>query len=407
MLRIAYKTINHPLHKEFDDIEGGLEKKFKIKRERIREYVIKNSRYELIKDCMEYAASKNKPSLHVISVLIVNGASLLASYVIDAQTQKSITVKEKLQQLGGEYNALIDKSIFTIIRKVHKLIFDFPMIGKEGIDLLKVVSEIPSEKGCFVESAEDLILFNKIGDEGKREFLSLLQTCINDCDFSKFRHRLSLLSSESVSKKEREHAYVILNECVKVGYLAIATGDDRVIIDYLLEIKEESKQSKNPYLKKLYEKFFEILSDYDDLPKSMFLSRCFRYIVRTVKSYSGYEWNPAWEKIFTGPGYRTDVGEWSKNNYEEIIKAKDKRSTKRIEELAEGRRKAEQKAEQIRNVSGIFTREILKLDEEELRDIVADSQEKVVERVVKESNTAPKKLLQAIIEEIKWKEIKY
>ncbi|WP_353278566.1 hypothetical protein [Wolbachia endosymbiont (group A) of Udea olivalis] len=138
VLNAAIEEGHHPLYQEFNNMEGDKGQKIGIIKERIKEQVKKNNRHELLKEYMEYAADKDQPSMHIISVLIVNGASLLASCVIDPSTNQSITIKERLQGLGEEYKALIDKSIFTVMRKVHKLLFDFSIVGKEEVDLLKL-----------------------------------------------------------------------------------------------------------------------------------------------------------------------------------------------------------------------------------------------------------------------------
>jgi hypothetical protein len=428
VLRTALKENNHPLHKEFSSIEGTTEEKIEVIKKKVKEQVEANDQHRYKKEYMEYAANKNYPSIHIISVLIANGASLLASYVTDHKTRQSITVKERLQQLGKEYQSLIGKSIFTITRKVHDLVFDFPMVGKEEVDLLKLVSEIPSEDGYFVKNGERTGLLDKIGSEGANEFMDLLKACIGDVNAKKEVFT-------NVEKKEFEEAYERLYECIKVGYSAIKTRDDKVIVDYLSEIEEEAKQSKNPHLKKLYKKFFKILSEYNDLPKSLFLLQWLKYTLRTVKSYSGYEWSPAWEKILTGPGYRTDVGEWSKNKYEEIEKAEQEEerriSAVRIQaaeqkaiEEAEARQQAEEekrvaeeekrvaeeekrvadkRAQLIKSNSKILTRKILNLDNEKLQDVVADKQDEIVEAVVNhvmEHSLPHEGILDAIMEKI-------
>ncbi|MGL5028758.1 MAG: hypothetical protein ACRC6C_01320 [Wolbachia pipientis] len=369
VLNIAAKERYHPLYQEFNSVEGDREQKIKVIKERIKEQVKKNSRHELLKEYMEYAADKNQPSVHIISVLIANGASLLASYVIDPRTNQSITVKERLQKLGGEYKALIGKSIFTITRKVHKLLFDFPVIGKEEVDLLKLVSEIPSEDGYFVESGQKIALFNKIGSEGASEFMDLLRAWAKEINLKETFSAIAMARDVSAmfrgasSKKEFEEAYAKLYDCIEDGYSAIKTRDDKVIVDYLSEIDEEARQSRNPHLKKLYERFYTLLSEHNDLPKSFFIKRWYKYIMRTAKSYSGWEWSPAWEKILTGPGYRTDVGEWSKNKFEEIEKterheesirlaeseARSRALEQSVEQEAQARQSAEQKAKQSKH----------------------------------------------------------
>ncbi|MDD9331517.1 MAG: hypothetical protein PV340_02575 [Wolbachia sp.] len=92
LLNIAAEAEDHPLHEEFNNFEGN--------KKQIKEQVNKNSRHEFLKECMEYAANKDHPNTHIISILIVNCASLLASDVIDHETNQSITVKERLQKLG-------------------------------------------------------------------------------------------------------------------------------------------------------------------------------------------------------------------------------------------------------------------------------------------------------------------
>ncbi|WP_174516809.1 cell envelope integrity protein TolA [Wolbachia endosymbiont of Cardiocondyla obscurior] len=358
VLNAAIEEGHHPLYQEFNNMEGDKGQKIGIIKERIKEQVKKNNRHELLKEYMEYAADKDQPSMHIISVLIVNGASLLASCVIDPSTNQSITIKERLQGLGEEYKALIDKSIFTVMRKVHKLLFDFSIVGKEEVDLLKLVSETPSEDGSFVKSGEKVPLLNEIGGQGEREFMSLLKTCvenINTRNTSFFGSILEFFVGKAEpSEKDREEAYAKLYECIEVGYLAIRTGCDRVIVDYINEIEEEARKSNNPYLKKLYKNFLTLLYDYNDLPKSMYIARFCRYISRTIT------WSPAWEEILTGPGYRTDVGEWSKNKFEEVEKterdevsirlaeseASNRASEQSREQEAQARQRAEQEAEQ-------------------------------------------------------------
>ncbi|MDD9331518.1 MAG: transposase [Wolbachia sp.] len=42
------------------------------------------------------------------------------------------------------------------MKKIHKLLFNFSVIGIEEIDLLKLISEIPSEEGYFTEGGENM-----------------------------------------------------------------------------------------------------------------------------------------------------------------------------------------------------------------------------------------------------------
>ncbi|VVC35030.1 Harbinger transposase-derived nuclease domain,Putative transposase IS4/IS5 family, partial [Cinara cedri] len=358
LLYTALKVKDHPLHEELKGVSGSAEEKVKILKKKIKEQAEVNNQHQRIKESMEYAANSETPDIDILNVLIANGASLLASYVEDSKTGNSITVQEKLQQLGGEYKSLIGKSIFTITRKVHNLVFDFPMEGEEDVDLLKLVSEVPSEDGCFAESGENIRLLDNIGSEGANEFMDLLKACINDTSAREEEEdmysRVAAILSDTLSfkkkEKEFEEAYAKLYGCIKIGYSAIKTRDDKVIVDYLSEIEEEAKHSKNPHIKKLYGKFFTILSEYNDLPKSMFLTRWLKYVTRTAKSYSGYEWSPAWEKILTDPGYRTDVGEWSKNKFEEIKETEIKREksalTARAQSAEQQAAQADQRTEQ-------------------------------------------------------------
>ncbi|MBD0392104.1 cell envelope integrity protein TolA [Wolbachia endosymbiont of Pentalonia nigronervosa] len=494
LLYTALKVKDHPLHEELKGVSGSAEEKVKIFKKKIKEQAEVSNQHQRIRESMEYAASSETPSIHILSVLIANGASLLASYVKDSKTGNSITVQEKLQQLGGEYKSLIGKSIFTITRKVHNLVFDFPMEGEEEVDLLKLVSDIPSEDGCFAESGENIRLLDKIGSEGANEFMDLLKACINDtspkkAEFSaKFLEALetvTLAGSYTVlgpavaveksvqimlaelnsffapEKKEFEEAYAKLYECIKVGYSAIKMRDDKVIVDYLSEIEEEAKHSKNPHLKKLYSKFFTILNECNDLPKSMFLTRWLKYVTRTAKSYSGYEWSPAWEKILTDPGYRTDVGEWSKNKFEEIKETEIKReksaltaraqsaeqqaaqadqrteqanqrteqANQRAAQEAQAREKAEQKAaqeaqekeefkqkaeqeaqnaeraNQRTKVTRLFFKLLGRLDfDKELSKTVEENEDAIIESAMErmaEGNESAEQALDAIIEEIK------
>ncbi|WP_339045258.1 hypothetical protein [Candidatus Mesenet endosymbiont of Agriotes lineatus] len=403
VLDISSKDKNHPLHEECCNLGQDQVKK------KIKEQVKENSDYRLLNGFMEYAVNRNNPSIHIISVLVANGASLLSSHINDPKTKKLITVKEYLLKLRGEYEALVNRSIFTIMRKVHKLVFDFPVIGEEGIDLLKVVSTVPSEEGCFEDSGKNVPLLNKIGGEGEREFMSLLKDCIENVR-SQELDVLAPFFRDRSTEKHFEDAYTKLYDCIDIGYLAVATGDNKVIIDYISEIEEEAKQSRSPNLKKLYEKFLTILKEYNDLPKSMFLTRWWKYICRTVKSYTT-EWSPAWEKILKGPGYPTDVTEWSQNKYKNIEKAEKEKKDARIEE-AEARAdeektradQAETRAELERRIRKTFTREIRRLDDE-LGDIVEDNQDQIVDVVVnyamEHRQHSPEPIVSTVMEEIK------
>ncbi len=270
------------------------------------------------------------------------------------------------------------------MRKVHKQIFDFSMIGEEGIDLLKVVSTIPSEEGCFEESGKNVPLLNKIGGEGEREFISLLKDCIeNVCSQERYyltgTRVLDVLAPffrDRSTEKDFEEAYTKLYDCIDIGYLAVATGDNKVIIDYISEIEEEAKQSKSPDLKKVYEKFLIILKEYNDLSKSFFLTRWWKYICCTAKSYTT-EWSPAWEKILKGPGYPTNITEWSQNKYKNIEKAEKKKEDTRIA-AAEARADRLEIKDRVRRA---FTRQVCKLDSE-LQDIVLNGQDQIVDAVV-------------------------
>lgn len=72
----------------------------------------------------------------------------------------------------------------------------------------------------------------------------------------------------------------------------------------------------------------------------MYIARFCRYISRTIT------WSPAWEGILTGPDYRTDVGEWSKNRFEEVEKAERHEESIRLAESGARERASEQRAEQ-------------------------------------------------------------
>ncbi|XGA09019.1 MAG: hypothetical protein U0X86_001386 [Wolbachia endosymbiont of Xenopsylla cheopis] len=73
---------------------------------------------------LEYAAEKTKPDLNIINVLLINGASLLNSYCgMDPDGRSQSTSQYFLGSSNLDLMSFPDKSIFTIMKEAHKLIF--------------------------------------------------------------------------------------------------------------------------------------------------------------------------------------------------------------------------------------------------------------------------------------------
>ncbi len=324
---------------------------------------------KLLNKFMEYAVSQGaKPNIDIISLLIINGASLLHSYVPDLNSDESITKSITVAQyftnnLRGEYATIVNKSIFTLMHGIHKKLFDFSVPG-DNVDLIDIISSIPSKDGNFSKDIKDIYIF-KNGQQGAQEFMYLLQNTVD-----KYVHGKASSSSKdmwvkriykwmfggnnnAVTDEEYQDACNKLYDSIRIGYLALITCDDTVIVDYVKEIESELRNAKNPMIKELYSDFLGLLEEYHDLPKSMLLYRVYRYTWRTVKSYT-LEWYPAWEKILKKPSsYCTDVGEWSKKKFDEIQETEQKLvSDKCIQLEKEGKQskekelKAQEKAEQ-------------------------------------------------------------
>lgn len=148
---------------------------------------------------------------------------------------------------------------------------------------------------------------------------------------------------------------------------SIAIGNEGIMRDYVEDIKERMNNEKNSDIRELY---------------------------RIVKEASRWAMTTKEETL----------EDFLKVTHKRIIESGQIKIQGEKEKERQGRIEAEQRAELVQNTSSIFTRKILKFDNEELRDVVVDNQGTIVEEVVKqvmENNLNQEQVLNAIMEEVK------
>ncbi|APR98055.1 hypothetical protein [Wolbachia endosymbiont of Folsomia candida] len=409
--------------------------------------------------CIDYAvrkfkaetnAQKKEEYLDIVRVLAINGAHVgsLAN-AFDTKELKEVALQ----------------SIFTIARRVYKVLFDF-----DRSDIAKFISTIVGKDGKFSDPvSRNVPIFKSSGSPFIKTTLASLEYIANDLqearesgkanretglfnellDTAKDFWHETIMGEKYVPNTDEEHegVYIVLYEVLEIVYLSMSTGDDRVVIDYIKEIESKLNKESNSDTAKIYSLLYSILKEYnaskrkedptsdtgkwerlwyhfqdrfpymfeahqDDInaDKMMGSLRMGLYAFEVIsKEYDEHQ-----KQRFTKKFRNIDVkvlpgnclANWLVATHGGVLRANDmvvgqaeqktKQESQRADENAE-------RAEQIKRVSKAFTRKIRSLDDE-LQDIVIDSQDEIVEAVVEhvmKHNSSAEQVLNGVIEEIK------
>ncbi|WP_353288941.1 hypothetical protein [Wolbachia endosymbiont (group A) of Pogonocherus hispidulus] len=207
---------------------------------------------------------KKKNLLNIIRVLALNGTH--SEGLADVFFSKNVT-DQQLRTLGLQ-------SIFTHMREAHNALFDKEVKD----DFMKFMSAIVSEDGEFRNTAESVPIFRHTGSSLMKTVLENLDEVIEKIKkgerdgglLSNFWDMLGRVFSNSSGKRHEgmnERTSEILYEVLEVSYLAIATGDDRVMVDYAREIKERKDSEKDEDIIAIYNIIYPIFEKYKDTEK--------------------------------------------------------------------------------------------------------------------------------------------
>lgn len=172
------------------------------------------------------------------------------------------------------------QSIFTIARRAYQVLFDFD----ESIEA-KLMSNIVGEDGEFanpvnqnvriLESSGSPIIKTVLAElkkveqelQGKREsgkanretgLFNRLYYSISDF----LNEKVLRKKLEPQSKEQHMQTYKVLYEALEISYLAMATGDDRVLIDYTREVESRIKKESNRDTVEVYSVLYSLFKDY-------------------------------------------------------------------------------------------------------------------------------------------------
>lgn len=161
VLNAAEQDTNHPLYQDIRNL-GIEDVKNRIKTNS------SNCGTSLLNNVVVYAAEKTIPDLNIIGVLLINGSSLTSS-VYSSRIQRRQAIDQYfLESSNSDVSHFPEKSIYTIMREVHKLLFDFPIM-EEGMNLSEVLSSSPSKFAQFNEDVKSKIFLTKVGEEGEQK----------------------------------------------------------------------------------------------------------------------------------------------------------------------------------------------------------------------------------------------
>ncbi|GFR03875.1 uncharacterized protein TNCT_490751 [Trichonephila clavata] len=186
---------------------------------------------------------KKEELLDIVRILAVNGAHS------DTLQRVFISTDKQLRTLGLE-------SIFTYMRKAHSALFS----SDAEDDFTRFMSAVVGKDGKFSETADNIPIFTHTGDSFIKTVLKNLEELVEEMKkggqdrglLSHFWHLLGFSSNESKEGCKK----------IEVSYLAMATGDDTVMVDYAREIKEKKSRERNENVRKIYDLIYPIFEKY-------------------------------------------------------------------------------------------------------------------------------------------------
>ncbi|VVC46400.1 DnaJ domain [Cinara cedri] len=409
-------------------------------------------------ECIDYAAQKFKnvkdkekkeKYLDIIRVLAVNG--------VHSESLINIFDSEELKKIASQ-------SIFTTARRAYQVLFDFDNRSDE----FKFMSNIVGEDGKFADPrSQNVRILESSGSPIVKTILGNLKKVEKELqekrESGKANRRVGIFSdigyylldflNEKVlankldpqSKEQHIKTYTVLYETLEISYLAMATGDDRVIVDYGKELKSKIKNESNKDIVEVYSVLYSLFEEYravkgkedptSDIARWQRFWYHFQDIFRPyndnvredkaikalrIAMYAteivSEEYEEQQRQRFTKEFRNIDVKflpsncliNWLGATYEGIQKSEQEQTAQKDKKIAQESHRAEQesqRAELTEKISQIFTEVMLDSNmERELRKTVSKSQVSIVRTVVKdvmEHNSSPEQILNEMMGEIK------
>lgn len=198
---------------------------------------------------------KKERLLDIVRILAVNGAHS------DTLQRVFISTDKQLSTLGLE-------SIFTHMRKAHSALFS----SDAEDDFTRFMSAVVGKDGEFSKTADNIPVFTHTGNSFIKAVLKNLEELVEEMKkggqdrglLSYFWHLLGFSSDEPEKERKEIDEYTgrALYEVLEVSYLAMATGDDTVMVDYAREIKEKKSRERNENVRKIYDLIYPIFEKY-------------------------------------------------------------------------------------------------------------------------------------------------
>ncbi|MDN5247573.1 MAG: hypothetical protein QWI36_00305 [Wolbachia endosymbiont of Tyrophagus putrescentiae] len=250
-------------------------------------YTLSNSRIAEAKKCLkklsmgygfgeliDYATQKYKGEtdqtkketyLDIIRVLAINGAH--------SESLATIFNNSELEKLALQ-------SIFTVAKRVDAVLFDF-----DTTDMGRFISTIVGEDGNFPDARRQNV---RILKESGSSFVTVTLNKLKSIEvklkerrergeanhqvgfYNSLYYKLSKLirkikdtTLEPQSKDVHEKVYEVLYNALGTIYLAMATSDDRVLIDYVEEVRSQGKKETNRDIADIYSVLYSLLKEYE------------------------------------------------------------------------------------------------------------------------------------------------
>ncbi|GFQ75293.1 uncharacterized protein TNCT_479121 [Trichonephila clavata] len=202
--------------------------------------------------------------LNIVRILAVNGAhSESLIHTFDTEELKKIA----------------QQSIFTVAKKAYEVLFDF-----DKSDEAKLMSTIVGEDGKFADHVNQNVRILEYSDspivktildklrkvegelqENRKSGKANRETGLFNAIYYTVSDSIGKLfgkECEPQIKEEHAQVYKALYEALDISYLAMATGDDRVLIDYAEEIESRIKKESNKDIVKVYSVLYSLFKDY-------------------------------------------------------------------------------------------------------------------------------------------------
>ncbi|WP_353288907.1 hypothetical protein [Wolbachia endosymbiont (group A) of Pogonocherus hispidulus] len=377
--------------------------------------------------------------LDIVRILAVNGANS------DTLGRVFISTDKQLSTLGLE-------SIFTHMRKAHSALFS----SDAEDDFTRFMSAVVGKDGKFSKTADNIPVFTHTGNSFIKAVLKNLEELVEEMKkggqdrglLSYFWHLLGFSSDEPEKERKEIDEYTgrALYEVLEVSYLAMATGDDTVMVDYAREIKEKKSRGRNENVKRIYDLIYPIFEKYKNTEcegEAQNIEKWgnFWHHIRSVARSSfklenvereGLSYTSLWADVVNNVrGFINNVPEefdrfrvggrftesfrdigvdkvpgnsfvvWAKTTKAEmkIIDEKEK------EKLREEKKQAEVRTEQTKKVSAVLSEAVFDSDmDKDLKKAtiksLVDITSAIVQHVI-EYNSSPEQVINSIIEEIK------